>query len=226
VPFTVAPASVPVTPLPAPTLITSGDATPTTTPLPPTTSTRTETIRQPSAAEAQEAAERRITVSELFNYSVDELEGLTPETKLRLNRAMLAADRERFDDERAAALDVYNVIVPYRGPVDQPTGPLRGRHFPDTLGDQVHVDVEGDDRFYAVVIGIDFSGVVRGHSQFDAVCPQGVRLVKGYRCRSKAHAESVWRRAAYKGEIGIIRPPPPPVVVLPFVPQFRGIAAK
>jgi hypothetical protein len=171
-------------------------------------------------------AERSITVADLFNYSVDQLEGLLEETKLRLNRSMVPADRERFDDERAAALDVYNVLVPYRGPVDQPTGPLRGRQFPDTLGDQVHVDVEADDRFYAVIIGIDFSGVVRGHSLFNAVCPQGVRLVRGYRCRSKAHAEAVWRRAAYKVEIGTIRPPPPPVVVLPFVPQFLGVAAK
>jgi hypothetical protein len=165
-------------------------------------------------------------LADVFTYSADRLEGLLEETKLRLNRCMVEADCERLDDDRAAALDVYNVVVPYRGPVDQPAGLLRGRQFPETLGSQVHVDVEADDRFYAVVIGINFTGVVRGHSQFDAICPQGVRLVKGYRKNSKADAEAIWRRAAYKGEIGMILPPAPPPIVLPCVPQFRGVAAE
>jgi hypothetical protein len=185
-----------------------------------------ESVRQSPAAETREAVEGRIVLADVFTYSADRLEGLLEETKLRLNRSMVKADRERLDDDRAAALDVYNVLVPYRGPVNQPAGPLRARQFPETLGDQVHVDVEADNRFYAVIIGINFTGVVRGHSQFDAICPQGVRLVKGYRKNSKADAEAVWRQAAYKGEIGMILPPAPPPVVLPVVPQFRGVAAE
>jgi hypothetical protein len=139
---------------------------------------------------------------------------MTPQDKHLLKSRLTLAHVSAMNDWQRADLDTFNIPVPTCGPVDAPLAALCGRVFPDTLGDKtVHVDLTPADRFYCIVSGFGFSGVVRGWTEFDAVAPQGGKGVVTSRSGTRDHAERAWRRARYSGIASILpvpQDPPPP----------------
>jgi hypothetical protein len=173
-------------------------------------------------AGAADAFEEAITPDMMHEVDAELLLALSPAAKRRLILLMTNEQRDELNDDQAAALDVYGAVVPHAGDVHGPLDPPVAQHI-DGLGG-VHIETNGEDRFYTVIIGVNFTGVVRGNSNFMAVAPQGQRFVKGFRARSLVHAEAIWQRAAYRGECGTIPPPVPPVTVKPHVVSFNGPA--
>jgi hypothetical protein len=174
--------------------------------------------------------EDAITSDMLHELDVDILEGLSARTKHRLNRSMTKVQHNALNDEQAAALDIYRVIIPTLGPVNSPVTPLQYRGFETPKG-AIHFDISpvADERYYAVIVGIGFTGLVCGLNNYTRVAPGSVKGVKGVRGRNRAHAEALWRRAAYKGETSTIKqppPPPPPTKTEPFIAEFMGPDAE
>jgi hypothetical protein len=176
----------------------------------------------PDDAGAVDAFEEVITPDIMHEVDAELLQNLSSAAKSRLNTLMTNEQRELLNDDQAAALDIYGAEVPYLGDVHGALEPPIARHI-DGIGG-VHIEANGEDRFYAIIIGVNFTGVVRGNSNFMSVAPQSLRFIKGFRARSRVHAEAMWRRAAYRGECGTIPPPQPPVMVTPHVVRFNGPA--
>jgi hypothetical protein len=137
--------------------------------------------------------------------SREDLFAMSKIDKAILKSRLTAEHLAKMNVLQQADLNVRNIEIPTLGPVDAPIGPKHLKTFTQEAGEvTIITSTTPADRFYAVAFSINFTGVVRGKVNFEAVCPPRRRgvVVLGSGCR--LDMERAWCVAYYKKETGVL----------------------
>jgi hypothetical protein len=143
--------------------------------------------------------------SNVINGDVKEILSLSLEAKQRIKEALREDEIVQLTPERAAALDIENCTVPMKGTdhVGEEIPTPVGIYCPACLKSYIRSAMPAENRWYVVVRGQEFTGIVRGTALYEeyTLGVVGASVPAGRRkFATKEDAEFNWRLAYYSGQ--------------------------
>jgi hypothetical protein len=112
---------------------------------------------------------------------------------------LLRRHRERMGYTRLAALNPDNKVVPFEGDDSLPLSVPELHKFVVDGAERVKIKLASSDRYYLIIRGSEFTGIVRGSFLFELMS-SGVSGPCGQSFDSRAEAELAWLTAYYAGK--------------------------
>jgi hypothetical protein len=145
-----------------------------------------------------------ITPSNAALASPENLAAMSIEQKRALCCSMSLDELYHMTVEQLTALNPQNDPPNLLGPFHESEMGERLRIVQSELGNVAIMATPKDLRWYAVLFGVNFTGICRGTTELAAVCPQHVSGVYRVRAKTQVMARSIWLRAYYSRRTGRI----------------------
>jgi hypothetical protein len=148
--------------------------------------------------------------------SMRQLRSIREDDRAILSTVMTETDRKEFGPTRLAILNPLNQVVPFEGDDEAEPGLPEMQYFMHEGVRRLKIKPSANDRYYIVMRGLEFTGVVRGAHLYNIYAAPGISNSGGQGIDTRAEAELAWFTAFYAGRCAKVFPE----TAVPAVPFF------